>query len=122
MPMNIKIYKTKLEEEKKLLENELGSLGKVNDAGDWEATPDSEISNQEVPDEADMAEKAEDYEERSIKLSSLGLRLSDVNKALGKIEGDKYGICEVCGKEIEEDRLEVNPAALTCKECMNKII
>ena len=36
--------------------------------------------------------------------------------------GDGYGICENCKKEIENDRLEVNPAAKTCKECMDKII
>ena len=118
----MKIYKTKLEEEKKLLKEELASLGKVDDTGDWEATPDSESSSQEVQDEADMAEKTEDYEERSVKLNSLEERLTDINKALGKIEDGTYGICEICNKKIEEDRLEANPAALTCKECMEKVI
>lgn len=121
MAMKIEIYKTKLEEEKKLLEDELGEIGRVDKTGDWEATPEEEITSQEVPDEGDMAERAEDYEERSIKLNRLETRLSDINKALGKIENDKYGICENCGKPIEEDRLEANPAALTCKECMDKI-
>lgn len=120
--MNLQNYKAKLEEEKKLLEDELSELGRVDKTGDWEATPEDEISSQEVQDEADMAEKAADYEERSIKLNTLELRLSDINKALVKMEGDKYGICENCGKEIEEDRLEVNPAATTCKECMNKVV
>lgn len=120
--MDTKNYKTKLEEEKKLLEDELGTLGRVNDSGDWEATPDNEISNQEVQDEADMAEKAADYEERSIKLNTLEQRLGNINKALKKIDGEGYGVCENCGKKIEEDRLEVNPSAPTCKECMNKVI
>ena len=120
--MDTKIYKTKLEEEKKLLEDELKDLGRVDKGGDWEATPDTETSSQEVQDEADMAEKAEDYEERSIKLNTLEIRLSNINKVLGKIEAGNYGVCENCGKNIEEDRLEANPAALTCKECMNKVI
>lgn len=120
--MNTKIHKTKLEEEKKLLEGELKTLGKMSKTGDWEATPDSEMSSQEVQDEADMAEKTADYEERSVKLNTLELRLANINKALGKIENGGYGICENCEKKIEEDRLEANPAALTCKECMNKII
>ena len=120
--MNAQNYKTKLEEEKKLLVDELNDLGKVDKTGDWEATPEEEMTNQEVPDEGDMAERAEDYEERSMKLNLLETRLGDINKALEKIEGGKYGICEVCGKEIEEDRLEVNPAATTCKECMNKVV
>lgn len=120
--MDTKIYEEKLEEEKKLLESELKDLGKVDKSGDWEATPDTETSSQEVQDEADMAEKSEDYQERSIKLNTLEIRLSDINKALGKIEAGNYGVCESCGKEIESDRLEANPAAPTCKECMNKIM
>lgn len=119
--MNLNIYKTKLEEEKKLLNDELGSLGKVDETGDWEATPEADMSTQEVQDEADMSERAEDYEERSIKLNSLEARLSDINKALVKIDGEGYGVCEKCNKKIEEDRLEANPAALTCKDCMEKI-
>ncbi len=120
--MDTKNYKIKLEEEKVLLQDELGALGKVDSEGDWETTTDDEMSNQEVQDEADMAEKATDYEERSIKLNSLEARLADVNKSLLKIEEGDYGVCERCGKPIEEDRLEANPAALTCKECMNKVM
>jgi len=119
--MNTKIYKTKLEEEKKLIEDELSEIGKVDKTGDWEAKPEDEMNSQEVPDEGDLAERSADYEERSIKLNTLEFRLSDIKKALGKIENGKYGICEICGKKIEEDRLEVNPAAKTCKECMEKV-
>jgi RNA polymerase-binding transcription factor DksA len=120
--MNINTYKTKLEEEKKLLVEELGELGRVDKTGDWEAVPESETTSQEVPDDGDMAERSEGYEERSIKLNTLEARLSDINKALEKMNGEDYGICEICGKKIEEDRLEVNPAAKTCKECMEKVI
>lgn len=120
--MNTQNYKLKLKEEKKLLEGELSELGKVDKTGDWEATPDNENTNQDVPDEGDLAERSEDYEERSSKLNLLETRLSDINKAIEKIEGESYGICENCKNEIEEDRLEVNPAARTCKECMEKII
>lgn len=116
------IYKIKLEEEQKLLEEELSSLGRIDKKGDWEATPEDEMNTQEVQDEGDMAERAEDYQERSIKLNSLELRLMDINRALEKIEKNDYGICENCKKEIEKDRLEVNPAAKTCKDCMEKII
>ena len=118
----LNINKTKLEEEKKLLESELSELGRVDKTGDWEAVPESENAGQEVQDEGDMAGRAEDYEERSMKLNLLETRLGDINKALGKIETKGYGICEVCGKDVEEDRLEVNPAAKTCKECMEKVI
>ena len=119
--MNTKIYKTKLEEEKKLIEDELSEIGQVDKTGDWEARPEEEINNQEVQDEGDLAERSSDYEERSIKLNALEIRLSDINKALRNIDNGNYGICINCKNKIEEDRLEVNPAAKTCKNCMDKI-
>ena len=115
--------KIKLEEEKRLLEEELKSLGKLDvDTGDWEAMPEDEIKSQEIQDEGDMAERAEDYEERSSKLSALESRLSDINNALSLIKEGKYGKCEVCGNNIEENRLAANPSARTCEIDMNKII
>ena len=119
--MNIDINKKKLEEEKVLLESELASLGKVDSAtGEWEATP--EVQTAPEADENDMADRAEDYEERSSTMSVLNTRLDDINLALSKIGGDAYGICEHCGKHIEEDRLEANPSARTCKDCMEKVV
>lgn len=115
------IYKTKLEEEKKLLEEELSTMGQVDKTGDWKATPENEMLTQEVPDEGDLADRSEDFEERSSKLDLLELRLADIREALSKIENRNYGICENCGKKIEVDRLEVNPAAKTCKECLGKV-
>jgi DnaK suppressor protein len=116
-------YKTKLIEEKKLLEEELKDLGKFDiDTGDWEATPENELNTQEVSDEGDMAERAEDYEERSVKLNALETRYNDIKKALDKIEKGKYGVCEICQNNIEDKRLEANPSARTCEACMEKII
>ena len=37
-----------------------------------------------------------------------------------KMEKETFGICEVCGKEIEEDRLLANPSARTCKKHLNE--
>lgn len=118
--MDTNTYKIKLETEKKLLIEELSSIGKVDKTGDWEAVPEGEENKQEVQDEADMAERSEEYQERSSTLDPLEKRLADINKALSKIESEGYGICEVCGNTIEKDRLEVNPSARTCKNCMEK--
>lgn len=119
----MKKYKTKLEGEKKLLEEELAGLGKFDkETNDWEATPESEIKSQEVEDDGDMAERTEDYEERSSTLSALEIRLNDIKDALVRIEEGGYGICEVCGNKIEEERLDVNPSARTCLACMEKVI
>ncbi len=118
--METEKYKIKLIEEQKNVEGLLAKLGVVDKTGDWEATPENEMVEQEVQDEADMAERSADFEERTIKLNSLEERLGDIRKALEKIENGGYGVCEVCGSLIEEDRLEANPSAMTCKKCMNK--
>lgn len=119
--MRIDLYKTKLEEEKKLLEDELSSMGKLDkETGEWEAIPPSQSAPE--ADESDMADRTEDYEERSAITDTLDQRLDDINNALQKIESANYGTCEVCGNQIEEDRLEANPAARTCKACMEKVV
>jgi DnaK suppressor protein len=123
MTMNtniIETYKAKLLAEKGLLEGEMTSMGKVDsDTGDWVATPEEQTAPE--ADENDLADRSEDFEERSGTLDVLDSRLEDINTALEKIAQGTYGVCEVCGAQIEEDRLEANPAARTCKACMNKV-
>ena len=114
---NTKNYKLKLEEEKKLLEGELSNIGTFDKkTSDWEATPESQTAPE--ADENDLADRSEDYGERTGTINILEARLNDINKALKEIEEGTYGKCDKCGNEIEEDRLEANPAAHTCKACM----
>ena len=113
-------YKNKLIEEKALIESELGGVAiKHEETGVWEAKPVEETYTE--ADENDQADRTEDYEERSALVNTLGDRLNDVIAALADIEAGTFGTCTVCGMKIEEDRLEANPAARTCKTCMNKL-
>lgn len=51
-------------------------------------------------------------------LSSRNLaKLSQINSALKRLEDNVYGICEECGEQIPEKRLQVNPYFLTCVSC-----
>jgi DnaK suppressor protein len=43
--------------------------------------------------------------------------ITEIDLALGKIEAGTYGICEQCGKEIPEPRLEALPHASLCVSC-----
>lgn len=106
-------FKKKLESEKKKLESELSSLGRKTpgNPGDWEALPPSTESD---PDQNVEADVMEGFEETVATQGELEQRLSQVNTALKRISEGKYGICRVCGKEIEVKRLEANPAADTC--------
>lgn len=46
--------------------------------------------------------------------------LKQIEKALARIEDGTYNICEVCGKEIEIDRLQMIPYATKCSKCAKK--
>jgi|SRR3989344_5928594 len=107
--------KTKLEEEKKNLEKELGNFAKEDKKvkGNWDAKyPGNERGNKE-----EEADEAGEYENLLSLEQSLELKLKDVNLALEKIGQGKYGICERCGKEIEEDRLMAYPGGKLCINC-----
>ena len=42
--------------------------------------------------------------------------LADVDRALGKLDDDTYGTCDVCGRPIGDERLEALPWAVRCVE------
>lgn len=47
-------------------------------------------------------------------------RMRRIEKALEKIKQKKYGVCELCGKDIEEKLLAIDPESELCKECKLK--
>ncbi|MFH0845964.1 MAG: TraR/DksA C4-type zinc finger protein [Patescibacteria group bacterium] len=113
--MEIEIYKGKLVEELKKLESELSSLGIKNENNDWEALNPTEDDHSDPNDNADAQEE---FGEKNAIIHDLEIRFDNVKKALKRIEAGTYGKCEICGKEIEKERLNANPAATTCIEHM----
>lgn len=112
--MNTEPYKQRLLEEKATLEAELATVGRRNPSNpsDWEAAP-SEIGQEADPN--DQADLMENYSENNAILTDLEARLTDVTEALARIDAGTYGTCSVSGESIEEDRLNADPAANTCK-------
>lgn len=112
-----KKIKEKLEKEKEVLLEEVKDIGKLNpETNEWEAVPEERETES---DQNDMADRFEDFESRSTMIKVLEARLNNVLNALKNLGKSSFGRCEVCKKEIEADRLEVNPAARTCKEHLN---
>lgn len=107
-------YKQRLEEEKQKLESELSTVGRRNPSNpaDWEAVPPS--SGQEA-DPNDAADLIEGFEANTAILKELEARYNTVLSALSRIEDGSYGVCNTGGEEIEEERLNADPAAMTCK-------
>lgn len=109
-------YKNLLEEEYSKLGKELEKIGEQNkkDPSEWAVkAPDMDISQ---ADENEVGDRSEENQIDSIILDELSVRYNNVALALKKIEKGTYGLCEIDGKQIEEQRLEANPAARTCKE------
>jgi DnaK suppressor protein len=120
MHHNTSSFEQKLQEEKALLLRELKEIGIVKNKkvpDDWQAKPADWDTHESDP--GDVADRIESYENNTAIVNDLEQRLMDIDAALGKIKEGKYGICEIGGEKIEEDRLEANPAARTCKEHMN---
>jgi RNA polymerase-binding transcription factor DksA len=49
-------------------------------------------------------------------LEQLEAEVGDLDAALRKIDEGTYGTCEICGREIEPERLEAMPGTRTCFE------
>lgn len=113
-------YKTALTTMLEALTEELKTVGIHNpeNASDWIAVPDEVDPNE--PDDNLAADVIEEWDERQALVATLERRYNDITRALQKIEEDTFGTCEICKKEIEVDRLTVNPAARTCKEHMHE--
>ena len=108
---DLEYFKKKLVAEKAELEEQLGEIGKPNQSSSkgWEAT--SGDMKVDTADDNEMADKFEELEENTGIVSKLDGQLVEVNGALDRIEKGTYGLCEICGKPIEKDRLEANPSS-----------
>jgi len=94
--------KMKLEEELDTVIQELADLG--HEDIDHTATELDEV-----------ADRMEESEEHSSETAMLLARKKEIIAAAARMAAGTYGFCEECGEKIEEDRLEANPAAATCK-------
>lgn len=112
--IDLKYWKEKLTAEKIELESQLSKVGRVNPQNktDWEVRP---LNGNETAFRDEVADDLEEMDERENIEQGLEERLRQVLAALERIADDKFGICEVGGEPIEEERLMTNPAALTCK-------
>lgn len=112
--------RTKLEEERGVVEEELKHVGRVNpdNPADWEPTP-QKMDIQEA-DRNEAADRIEGFEENTAIVKELEARLNNIKEALERIGTDAYGICEVGNEPIKIERLRANPAATTCVKHMRE--
>ena len=119
-----KLAKTTLERFKKRLEDERVRLEEqvADYERDLEEARLTESSSDRSPDPGNAeasSMKLEYAKELSIEQNTLDL-LSKANRALERVEAGTYGTCEVCGKSIPVERLEVLPYSTFCVECASR--
>ena len=107
--------KGKLEAQKKEIQTELESFAEEDPhlKHNW----DTRYPNREDGDKDEEADEVQEYDNKLSLEYSLELKLKDVNNALDKIKNGTYGVCENCGKKIDEKRLLACPEAKTCLNC-----
>jgi DnaK suppressor protein len=93
-----------LEEERAQLKSQLADLG-----------VDGGIAYDE--NFADSGQVAAEQGENRALVGQLEETLTEVERALAKLDDGNYGVCEVCGKDIGEARLEAMPATRYCIDC-----
>ena len=110
----IEELKKQLETEKESLEKDLAKIARPVDKeeGDYETTFDDIGSDRD-----DNATEVDQYSDNLSVETTLEKKLQDVLGALLRIENGTYGKCENCQKEIDVERLRVNPSAKTCITC-----
>ena len=113
-------FKKQLEEELKTIEAELATLGKQDAKNPDAWDPTSGEIDQSATESDEIADREEQYEENQGEIEALEPQRAAILKALEKIEAGSYGTCATCGEAIEEDRLEANPSAATCKAHMGE--
>jgi RNA polymerase-binding transcription factor DksA len=101
----LKEYKTKLEKERMMVTAEIARDEKTVDfGGDIDHGDEDSDKSEAVGDQLAAAQE-------------LKSRLNEIDIALGKIQNGIYGVCEKCGKSIEQEILAIDPESRFCKAC-----
>jgi DnaK suppressor protein len=109
MAINTLKYRQRLLDERDKLKSDILGRTELPQTFDTDVVLDSADSS--------VRELSMDMEGRLMNMKSD--RLERINAALQRIERGVYGICMRCRKEIDPKRLDAEPAAMTCIDCLS---
>lgn len=114
MKVDLKELRSRLEDERKRLQEELEQLLANSHPTDERREGSPFGKREEEATETSELEKRLALEQRTRDV------LSKVDRALHKFDEGTYGLCDKCGKAIAPERLEALPQASLCLECKAK--
>jgi DnaK suppressor protein len=82
-----------------------------------ELRAEREGNKDEGMDTYDLASEERDREINFILSDRERVKIKQIDDALGRMDEGSYGVCESCGLEIAEERLEAMPFTRLCRDC-----
>jgi DnaK suppressor protein len=101
----------------KLRAHLLDMKAKLLNGIDSELRAEREANKDEGMDTYDLASEERDREINFILSDRERVKIKQIDDALERIEDASYGVCESCGLEIAEERLDVMPFTRLCRDC-----
>jgi DnaK suppressor protein len=112
--MAVSMKKTELKRFKKILEEKRAALVASAQSMSLESMM---LDTNDLPDEMDLA-ASEGLQSFQFRLRGREKTfLEKIDRALQKIEGGEFGVCEECNEEISVKRLEARPETTLCIRC-----
>jgi RNA polymerase-binding protein DksA len=115
---HFRTIKKRLLDEQERLETELHELMERT-SSDIDTERAAEISSYD-DHPADLASETFEREKDLALESNITDLLVKVNTALEKIEEGSYGLCDLCGMEINPERIKALPWASLCRDCQGR--
>ncbi|MDP9308109.1 MAG: TraR/DksA C4-type zinc finger protein [Actinomycetota bacterium] len=113
--IDIEHFRARLEEEQQKVQNAIGYLQKENPRVPEEITGDLAMG----PGDNHLADLATETVDREIDYTleeNSGNVLREIEAALKRIDDGTFGVCTVCGRPVEPERLEYLPWATLCAD------
>lgn len=78
-----------------------------------------QLTDEREPDWEDRASLVEAADNLTLVAESERAQLAAVTAALERLDAGTYGLCAVCGRPIDRERLRAVPEAARCGRCTN---
>ena len=98
---------------KKLLEDRMDLLAELQRVTSGEKNKD----RTEAMDPVDLADASYAADYSLAWTEKINSRIREIDESLVTTKAGSYGVCQLCGEDIPEGRLEVRPKAKYCAQC-----